>query len=171
MLMRYILENSKYDFIPLEKEIQILENYLEIQKLRFETDFDYSIDIDNNIDKETCAIPPMLAQPFIENSVEHGILPKKGKGKIRIRYSMLNNLIRLEIEDNGVGRNKKQLTNTPEERYKKRSLSVILTQERIGYLKKASGRSAGFEIIDLTDHDKPAGTKVVFTLPFQKIIA
>ena len=170
-LMRSILENARKDYVPLENEIKILEDYLEIQKLRFETNFDYSIEIAENIDAEIYAIPPMLAQPFIENSIEHGLLPKNGKGKISIRFNLVNNLIRYEVEDNGVGRNRKTLKTSIKANYERQSLSVALTRERIKYFRKTAGKNVQFEIIDLGNTEKPEGTKVVFHVPFQKIIA
>jgi tetratricopeptide (TPR) repeat protein len=169
-LMRSILENARKDYIPLENEIKILEDYLEIQKLRFETNFDYSIEIAENIDAEIFAIPPMLAQPFIENSIEHGLLPKKGKGKISIRFNLVSDLIRFEVEDNGVGRNGITQKTSAKTHYEKRSLSIALTRERIKYLRKAAGKNVRFEIIDIGNTNEPTGTKVVFQVPFQKII-
>ncbi|MCH8318855.1 MAG: tetratricopeptide repeat protein, partial [Bacteroidetes bacterium] len=75
-LMRLILENSRQEYVSLEKEITTLDHYLTLQKLRFVNKFTYAIDVDPNIDIETMAIPPMLAQPFIENALEHGIRNK-----------------------------------------------------------------------------------------------
>jgi tetratricopeptide (TPR) repeat protein len=72
-LVRNILDNSVEELVPLEKEISTIENYLELQKVRYAGKFDYHIEIDDNLDPETVMIPPMLAQPFIENSIEHGI--------------------------------------------------------------------------------------------------
>ncbi|MEK6616651.1 MAG: tetratricopeptide repeat protein [Bacteroidota bacterium] len=70
-LMRQILDNSREEYIPIQKEIKTLENYLDLQKLRYEDKFDYKIILDEQIDAEFTAIPPMLAQPFIENVIEH----------------------------------------------------------------------------------------------------
>jgi tetratricopeptide (TPR) repeat protein len=169
-LIRSILENSREEYISLEKEIQTLSNYLEVQKLRFETDFEYKIELDDAIDAENFAIPPMLAQPCVENAIEHGLLPKKQKGIIIITYHLKDELIRLEITDNGIGRD---LANTNKNsEYKKQSLSVILTQERIQYFQKAfKKKGISYEIVDLTDNGVPSGTKVVFMVPYKKMFA
>ncbi|MDZ7739200.1 MAG: histidine kinase [Bacteroidales bacterium] len=80
-LMRNILENSREEFIPLEKEIETLKLYLDVQQLRFESGFEYNFSIDSHIDPENISVPPMLAQPCLENSIEHGLLPGKTEGK------------------------------------------------------------------------------------------
>jgi LytS/YehU family sensor histidine kinase len=167
-LMRQILENSRTEYITIENEISMLNNYLEIQKLRFEKKFTYQIDIDKAIDKETIGIPPMLAQPFIENAIEHGLIPKKEAGKILIRLHLQNGLINYEIEDNGVGR-KKALNTKEDQKAANKSLATTLTRERLAYLKKQTGKDSFFQIIDLMENDKPAGTKVTFCIPYQKI--
>ena len=103
-LMRNILENSREEFIPLEKEIETVKLYLDLQQLRFETGFEYDIMIDEAIDPENISIPPMLTQPCVENSIEHGLLPLKIKGNLKITYTFNNGLMRLEVVDNGIGR-------------------------------------------------------------------
>lgn len=76
-LIRMILDYSRKDYISVESEVKLLTNYLELQKLRFESKFDFDIIVDEKIDRESIHIPPMLAQPFIENAIEHGIFYKK----------------------------------------------------------------------------------------------
>ena len=83
-LVRLILENSRQQYIPISKEMDTLSYYLELQALRFEEKFDFKIDIDEDIDLEHHLIPPMLAQPFIENAIEHGIIHMSNKGSITI---------------------------------------------------------------------------------------
>ncbi|MCW3071770.1 MAG: Two-component system sensor histidine kinase, partial [Bacteroidetes bacterium] len=90
-LMRLILENSREEYIPLSKEIKTLEYYLQLQKNRFDNAFDYAIELSEGTDPEAIAIPPMLAQPFIENSIEHGIKNNGTKGSISIRFSLSGN--------------------------------------------------------------------------------
>ncbi len=166
-LVRSILETSKQDFVTLEKEKEILMNYMDIQKTRFETDFAYQFEVDENIDQEVMAIPPMLAQPFIENAIEHGLIPLKDKGIIIVRYVLQNGLIRLEVEDNGVGR-KKSAAIHHKSPYKKQSLATSLTFERIKYLQKSENKRTRFEIIDLEDSGSSTGTKVVFEIPYRE---
>ncbi|NQV01683.1 MAG: histidine kinase [Bacteroidia bacterium] len=85
-LMRNILDCSVEEYIPLEEEITTIETYLDLQKLRFPEKFDFSIEVDKAIDTESITIPPMLLQPFIENSIEHGFKHKEGKGNIKISF-------------------------------------------------------------------------------------
>lgn len=163
-LMRTILESSRGEYIHLDKEIETLKSYMDIQKLRFNTDFVYTIDIDPEIDLETYTIPPMLAQPFIENSIEHGLIPKKGKGAIQIRYQLFNGLICLNIEDNGVGR--KATSKSSEEH----SLATQLTRERILNIKRTVNKTTDLNIIDLIENGNPAGTRVEIKIPYERIL-
>lgn len=165
-LMRTILESSRGEYIKLDKEIETLKNYLDIQKLRFNTDFDYRVDVEKNIDTEHVAIPPMLAQPFIENAIEHGLIPMDKKGKITLRYKIEGKLLRIEIEDNGIGRGQTTKDNTND----KKSLATQLTYERINNLKRTINKKASFEIIDLKSNETPIGTMVVFRIPYEKML-
>ena len=87
-LMRSILENSREEFIPVAKEAETVKLYLDLQQLRFESGFNYEIKIDTSIDPENIAIPPMFAQPCVENSVEHALIPLKTRGNLFVSYTM-----------------------------------------------------------------------------------
>jgi LytS/YehU family sensor histidine kinase len=168
-LIRSILDSSAEEYIPFEKEKNTIENYLELQKVRFPDKFDYSIDVDKNIDPENMMIPPMLAQPFIENSIEHGFKHKKAKGNLRIRFVLKGNLIVFEIEDDGIGREKAQ-----EIVYKlnkdHRSMATGITRERLTVLNKKLKQKISLIISDLkNENNEPAGTKVVFDIPFKHL--
>jgi tetratricopeptide (TPR) repeat protein len=163
-LIRTILENSRLPYVAVESEVETLQNYLDIQKIRFKTNFKYHIEIDEAINTESLAIPPMMAQPFIENAIEHGLLPKKEQGNINIQFAKKNGLIELIIEDNGVGRASMQ-ENKPSYQ-EKHSLATVLTKERIRAMQKTVNKDAYFEIIDLRQNGHPSGTKVVFCLPY-----
>ncbi len=169
-LMRNILENSREEFIPLEKEIETLKLYLDVQQLRFETEFEYKFNIDSPIDTENIAVPPMLAQPCLENSVEHGLLPGKNGGKIEVSYKLENELLKLEVTDNGVGRGK-----APGEKgqgIKKQSISTMLIQERLDFFrKKLKSRNISYQIKDLYEESQPSGTKVIIMMPIRKVFA
>ena len=103
-LVRNILDNSTEEYVPLQKEIETIRHYLELQQVRYAGQFTYNLMVDEKIDEETMMIPPMLAQPFIENSIEHGIRHKDTTGHIEIRFRLEDNLIRFEVEDDGIGR-------------------------------------------------------------------
>jgi sensor histidine kinase YesM len=164
-LMRQILESSREDFIPLSKEIQTLENYLQLQKMRFGDKLNYQIQVSPDIDPEEVKIPPMFAQPFIENSLEHGILHRAGEGFILIDFKLENNLLVLEVEDNGVGLSQsKTLRSEIKKEYK--SLATQITQERLSLLRQKYQLPLDFVIQELKNQvNEVAGTQVRGKLP------
>lgn len=168
-LMRNILENSREEYIPLEKEIETLRYYLDVQQLRFEKGFEYRIDVDQSIDPENVSVPPMLAQPCVENSIEHGLLPLKEKGRIGVSYSLREGLIKLEVTDNGIGREKAAETSPV---VKKQSISTKLTEKRLEHFRKIlREKQIRYEITDLHEEGSASGTKVVIMLPYKRIYA
>jgi tetratricopeptide (TPR) repeat protein len=166
-LMRNILENSREEFVPLEKEIETLKLYMDVQQLRFDNGFNYDIDVDKSIDPENVSVPPMLAQPCVENAIEHGLLPGKKEGRIGVRYSLRDGLMMLEVTDNGIGR-EKAAVKMPS--MKKESISTRLTEKRLEHFRKVlKEKQISYEIIDLFEEGVASGTKVVMLLPWKKI--
>jgi tetratricopeptide (TPR) repeat protein len=164
-LVRSILKHSLVETITLEEELNTIENYLELQKVRYPDKFDYIIDIDPVIDIESVMVPPMLAQPFIENSIEHGIKHKEGKGRIEIRYKQDNDITIFEVEDDGVGRERSRYL-LLQQGGDHKSLATVITRERIAALNRKSKKKITLEIIDLKDDEGNArGTLVRFVLP------
>lgn len=169
-LMRNILENSGEEYISLDKEIETLKLYLDVQQLRFDEEFDYKFNIDSSIDIENLSVPPMLGQPCLENSIEHGLLRQKRKGYLEVSYTLKNDLLMLEVTDNGVGR--KMAPANEDQRIKKNSISTRLTQRRLNYFRKTlKKKEISYEIIDLYNMQESAGTKVVMLMPCKKIFA
>jgi len=170
VLMRLILENSREEYVPLQSEIKTLELYLELQQMRFENRFNYFIDVNDAIDIDFIAIPPMLAQPFIENAIEHGLAGRKDNGKINIRFKQEDKNILFEVEDNGIGilfsSVKKEGTINNH-----KSLATIITKERLDMLNKSKRNKISYEIIDLGSPENGAatGTKVIFSIPFKHL--
>jgi LytS/YehU family sensor histidine kinase len=163
--MRLILENSRQPFITLENEIKTLNLYLELEKLRFGNRFSYEINI-NNIDDEFTMVPPMLAQPYIENSILHGFIGKTD-GLINIEYIQKNNKICCMIDDNGIGRKKANEIKSSSSH--KKSLGIRVTQERIALLAEEFNTELLVDIIDKTDAEGSAlGTKVFVDMPFKE---
>ncbi len=168
-LMRNILENSREEYIPLEKEIETLRYYMDVQQLRFEKGFEYNINVDQSIDPENVSVPPMLAQPCVENSIEHGLLPGRENGQVSVTYSLRGGLIMLEVTDNGIGREKAAEV-TPAR--KKQSISTKLTEKRLEHFRKIlKEKEISYEITDLFEGGAAAGTKVVMMLPYKAIYA
>jgi hypothetical protein len=166
-LMRNILDSSQEESISVAEELTTIENYLELQKIRFSKKFDYSIEKDENIDVENTFIPPMLAQPFIENAIEHGIKHKGSKGNIFVRFKMNEQTLVYEVEDDGIGREKAQEIQLKFNKDHK-SLATGITQERIKVLNKKLKHKITLEIIDLkNEKGEPTGTRVMFDIPFK----
>jgi len=164
-LVRAILEHSRRDAITLAEEIGTIRNYLELQKIRFHDRFEFTIHLDDRIDDEVQEIPPMLAQPFIENAIEHGFRHKEGMGQLDIRYNYAGSAIVIEVEDNGIGRQKAQeITRQQDARHQ--SLATVITRERIAALNRKSKSKITLEITDLTGPEGSAtGTLVRFEIP------
>jgi sensor histidine kinase YesM len=164
-LVRNILDSSVDENVPLQKEIETIQNYLELQKVRYAGQFEYTLTVDEKIDEESMMIPPMLAQPFIENAIEHGIKYKETMGHIDIRFKLEDDIIRFEVEDDGVGREKAKEI---EQKHKRihRSMSTSITHERLIKLNRKLKHKIRMEIIDLKDNLGGAcGTKVSFGIP------
>ncbi len=161
-LMRLILENSREPFISLEQEINTLSLYLDLQKLRFEESFSYEITLDTVIEAESLQIPPMFAQPFLENALEHGLKHRKG-GHINIQFRQGLEHLHLVVEDNGIGREQALSLKTNSEH---RSLALEIIRDRLNLLSKRVKQQFEFQITDLKDEDQHAsGTKVSLSLP------
>jgi hypothetical protein len=165
-LVRNVLDNSAEEYVSLENEVGAIQNYLELQKVRYAGKFDYRMTVDDRIEQESTMIPPMLAQPFIENAIEHGIKHKETRGNIEIRFLLEDGLIRFEVEDDGVGREKAhEIENRQHSNH--RSMSTSITRERLHALnRKLKKKKIRMEIIDLKDSAGEAcGTKVTFGIP------
>jgi tetratricopeptide (TPR) repeat protein len=165
-LMRLILAGSRADKISVEEEIKITENYLSLQKMRFNNSFNYKICIDDQLDRKALTIPPMLIQPFIENAVEHGVRSlKDGSGKITVSFILVENSLIISVADNGMG-----ISNTQNEKRKEHvSYATQITRERIAAIHKMYRKVISFEISGLNDVNNPQGTLVKFIFPFELI--
>lgn len=145
-LLRNVLEQSRRDFIGLDEEITSLENYLQLNKMRFSGLFDYRINVDPHLYPENVLIPPMLVQPFVENAIEHGFRNIDYKGILTIFFKAAHQQMFITIEDNGKGMTIKE----PGEQ-KKQSLAGIILKERLEVLFKSQGQYAKFDIEDRKD--------------------
>lgn len=158
-LMRQILENTFDNEVTLAEEITLMENYLEIQKVRLNNLFDYQISVDDDL--TDVLIPSMITQPFLENTVEHGFKSldaNERKGKIDITISEENDQLQILIVDNGTGLTEKQETKD----HKSRAMEI--TRERLELLEKTKNKSANFEVIDNRLNDGE-GVTVIINLP------
>ena len=159
LLIRNILENSTHEYIGLDEEIETLKLYLELEKLRFDDKFEFTID--NQILDPSVNVPPMLIQPFVENSILHGMKGKTSKGHINLRFTEVSDdMILCVVEDDGVGRN----NNTKKNGHQ--SLATQLTNDRISYFNSRKSSNFELKLIDLKNEGgSPAGTKVELLIP------
>jgi hypothetical protein len=158
-LMRKILDNTSRDSITLAREIDMLELYLSLEKLRFGKEFEYSIHIAESLDPELIDIPPMLIQPYIENAIWHGLLPKKNEASLWIRfYPEAETTLVCEVEDNGIGRK----AAAEKQRSRHHSTGMKNIEERIGILNHMQHKQIQVSLTDLFDDaGTAAGTKVI----------
>lgn len=164
-LLRKLLESSTLSSIPLNEEIDILKNYIEIEKMRFGSSFEYEI-INEIKEPEKIKIPFMLIQPFVENAVWHGLMPKSGIRLLKIKFSELDEKrILCTVDDNGVGRNYKDIMKDP---LKKKSLAMEFIRQRLELIEKSTGIPCSFMVIDKTDSEKNSlGTTIEIIIPTQ----
>jgi len=161
-LMRATLENSRVSSIPLEEEIQSLENYLAMEKMSRNNSFDYTIDLVGTTDPATL-IPPMLIQPFVENSIIHGVAHVPEGGKIKVSFTQRNGFLEIMVLDNGIGRAAaKERKSQIEAQHK--SVALAVTQERLELLGDQSGGLKRLEIEDITKNGKVEGTRVLLRI-------
>ncbi len=169
-LMRLILANSRESIVSLRNEINLLKNYIELEKLRFNEKFDFEIDIQAFIDDEFIGIPPMLIQPFIENAILHGLVNKtEGRGHLLLQIKLYNDNLNIIIEDNGVGR-KKAAEMMEQSGIQRRSKGMLITQERIDQLNRQSDKKFTLKIVDLHDEQhNSTGTRIELTIQIEEI--
>jgi sensor histidine kinase YesM len=167
--MRAILYNSREEFIVLEKEVVMINNYLELQQIRFNNMFNYCVKADPDIDSEKMLIPPMLAQPFIENSLEHGFKDINYPGHLEIAFKKQEEAILITIQDNGVGIEASYKENRNREKLHK-SLATVISKERLDLFNKRMKKELfSLNIKQLEDEKgKITGTEVRLVIPFKR---
>jgi len=162
-LIRLILNNSEKNAVPIADEIKALELYLELEAMRFEERFEFKINVDKSIDVLEVEIPSMLIQPYVENSIKHGILNLGKKGIISIDIQKHNKFLKCIIEDNGVGRSKSVFLN---KNISHKSFGTTITQERLAAINALNNSKLSENVIDLyDDNGDPIGARVEIYIP------
>ena len=166
-LMRLILDNSRSEWVLLENELKALQLYIELEAVRFDNAFNYSLEVTQDVDPETVMVPPLIIQPYVENAIWHGLLHRKEPGgRIDIKLWKNNGTFYIEIEDNGVGRDEakrlKSKTAT-----KQKSHGMKITAERIEVVNKIYNVDAGVTITDLADDKGNSGTNVLISFKYK----
>jgi len=167
-LMRLTLEYSKESLIPIDKEMESLQNYLELEQLRFNNVFEFKLSKSNDIEDDM-AIPPLLLQPFVENAIIHGLIPKKENGTISIDFSIDKDNLVCTILDDGIGFDKsKEMKENLVAIHK--SMALDITKKRLEMMEASTAQKANVEIKEIKNElGEIQGTKVVLNLPIQYI--
>jgi len=164
-LMRKTLENSRHTAIPIKDELDALELYLELESLRFKEKFEWNISVDEEIDTLLYKIPTMLIQPYVENSLSHGLMNKNGKGYVYIDLKEDSDSIKCIIEDNGIGR-KRAMEIRKSNNRKHNSLGTTITESRLKLVNEIYGKNMKIRYTDLNDeNNEPSGTRVEISIP------
>lgn len=163
-LMRTVLENSQQDFVPLSTEIEVLERYLSLEHFRFLDKFEYDFIVDESVNKDQIDIPPMLIQPYVENAVWHGLRYKEEKGFLKLKLSQTADHLLIEIEDNGIGRERSQALKTKHQKAQK-STGLKNTEERLKIINELYKKEVKVSIADLAPSAEDVGTRVEIKLP------
>lgn len=164
-LTRTILEMSEKESITLSEEIKTLGLYLDIEKARFDEDFNYEINIGYGIDIENIKIPSMLLQPYVENAVKHGLLHKKGEKKITIDIERIFDSLKITVDDNGIGRQKSSELNAIKNK-DHLSFATEAMQNRIELLNQYKQQNISINFEDkFNKNGQSLGTKVIIEIP------
>jgi len=166
-LMRLVLENSKSDRITLQQEVETLKLYIEMEAMRFKEKLHYKIDLADNMDMDYIEIPPMLIQPYVENAIWHGLMPKEDGGTLLVNFRCEENNLKITVTDNGVGRAKAaELKSRSATAH--RSFGMSITHERIELINQMHNTNMSVIVNDLHDEKgNAAGTEVIIDIPIE----
>ena len=166
-LMRLTLEYSKESLIPIDKEIESLENYLELEQLRFNNSFQFKINKSKDIEDDV-ALPPLLLQPFVENAIIHGMNPKTKTGLITLDFYIENESLICVVTDNGIGINKsKAMKENLVSMHK--SMALDITKKRLEMMEETTSKKSKVSIEEMQENGKILGTKAMLVLPLQYV--
>ncbi|MFN6378562.1 MAG: histidine kinase [Flavobacteriales bacterium] len=163
-LTRMILEMSEKETVSVSEELQALNLYLEIESARFNYDLNYKIEVDTELDVEMCRLPSMIVQPYVENAIKHGLLHKKDDKQLMIRFKREQKNIRIEIEDNGIGRARSRELNRIKNKGHQ-SFATEANSRRLELLNRKHG-NVGVEFEDkVAASGEGIGTLVIIRIP------
>ncbi len=168
-LIRQILNNSRSKFVRLQEEVDVISLYLELEKLRMGESFTFDIDMDDDVEADFIEIPPALIQPYVENSIWHGLLNKEhGNKHLSIKICKVEDFLEIRIIDNGIGRQASKAIQS-QSLLKNKSLGTTISKERINLITDVYGHKSTVNFIDLHDKDgQPSGTEVQILLYFER---
>ena len=162
-LLRSFLRHSELNMTTLADELELNRNYLDLEKLRFKEEMEYSIHVDGSIDVQDTMIPTVMIQPFLENAIRHGIFHKKGLGVITLTIDEVDDALRIRIADNGIGMKKsKEINAVSKVSHDSRGLKLLERKKEL--LKVIEGLEVKVDIKDLLQDNKVDGTEVQLTV-------
>ncbi len=158
---------SKEKETSLHDELETMKLYMNIENMRFSNEIDFTINVDESINTEITKVPSLVLQPFLENSLWHGLSSKTENKKIDLNViKNSSGYITVEIIDNGIGRIASRKINNMK-KLKRKSVGIELTKARLANFSKAFLNSYTLEIEDLYDNETPSGTKIILQIPTQ----
>ena len=165
-LIRLVLENSRSEKVTLQKELETLKLYIELEAMRFKNKVKYQINVVPHIDQQYIEIPPLLLQPYVENAIWHGLMHKPEGGNISIDISQPEeDLLHIEISDDGIGREKAK-EHKSKSATRQKSFGLKMTSERLNAINHIYQTNTEVKIFDLVDTEgNAAGTKVIIEIP------
>ena len=165
-LIRLVLENSRSEKVTLQKELETLKLYIELEAMRFKDKVQYKINVVPHIDQQYIEIPPLLLQPYVENAIWHGLMHKPEGGNINIDIAQPTEyLLHIEITDDGIGR---QMAGQHKSKSatRQKSFGLKMTSERLDAINHIYQTKTEVKIVDLVDTEgNAAGTKVIIEIP------
>ena len=168
-LIRLILQNSKNKMIRLSDELETLQLYIELEKMRFDHQFEYKISVADDLDVLNFKIPPLLIQPYVENAIWHGLTHHDKPNILNIKLTKKASHLQCVVEDNGIGRVAAGKRKTNRNTYK-RSMGTSITQNRIDLTRELYNIKTNVEFIDLyNENGEAVGTRVLLSIPMQII--
>lgn len=163
-LIRWVMETSGNQLISLDTELEILDLYISLESLRFSENFDWRFEVDPAIEQIGTKIPPMLIQPYVENAIRHGLIPKKHPGLLIITIQETQPVLVVSVKDDGIGR----AASAKRKNIGHQSVGMAKTRERLQILSANFNIENSVQIVDLYDVEKqPAGTEVRLKIPIQ----
>lgn len=166
-LIRLVMENSAKGKILLSSELDMLRLYIDLEAMRFKEKLQYQIHLEKNVEPDYIELPPLLFQPYVENAIWHGLMPKEEGGRILVdvAFNSDTSILKISITDNGIGRIKSTELKSGEA-LKKQSYGMKVTSDRIALINQVYKSGASVIIDDLKDeNNNPLGTKVIIQIP------
>ncbi len=161
-LIRMTLQYSREKYISLRQELEVLQLYVELEKLRFDGSFQFHCTVEPEVDLDQSHIPPMILQPFLENAIWHGLMPLDGERHLWMTFQSVDDQIRCVIEDNGIGR---EAAKSSQKGRQHQSMGMDIIRDRIDMINLSQSLGISIEVFDKYEGTTATGTRVRVCLP------